>query len=236
MVDVDKFINNYVDVHYAIKKRAMGRFGDANDFYNNMDRLLLNLVRRLPDEEQFMPWTNEKSQNKTFGVFFFGMIEIVTYVWEGLCRGDPTAYMQLKDGNGSPPPPDTVEKMLNIASDPKVKRWQQSLESRENPPKLYANCLYDLNSPFFVVNLLTDMIEKNSDLQIISIIAYSLAQMSYEWRKRKVMVGLLDSLLTQGYEDSPMGEARRLGFVEEMDELQRMIRDSGTKPESNPPG
>jgi hypothetical protein len=235
MVDVDKFMNYHTDVHYVIKNRSMGRFGDPDGFCNSMDRLLLNLVQRLPDEEQFMPWTDERNfQNKTFGVFFFGFKEFVTDVWEGLCRGDPTIYLKIEDGNGNTPPPDTVKKMIRTASSSKVREWQQRLEAKDHASQLSVTCHYDLDSPFFVVNILTDMIEENPDIHITAMIAYSLAQMSYQWRERKVMVGLLDSLLTQGYEDSPMGEARRLGFGDEMDELDRLLADPGTITESDP--
>ena len=44
--------------------------------------------------------------------------------------------------------------------------------------------------------------------------------MSYAWRKNKIENGHLDSLETQGYEDSVVGEARRLGFEKEIDELE----------------
>ena len=48
------------------------------------------------------------------------------------------------------------------------------------------------------------------------------------------MNGILDSLVSQGYEDSAVGEARRLGFGKEMDELEK-IKESGTFRESDPP-
>ena len=235
MVDVVQFFKFHADVHYILEKRPMGRFGDADGFFKSMDRMLLNLVQRLPEEEQFMPWTNAETQNKVVAEFLIGLKPNVTIIWEYLCKGDATYFMELRDDKGNPPPPDTVANMLSIASSPKVSEWQQSLQASELSTALYTNCLYDLNSPFFVVNLLTDNIEKNSDDDIIMAIAYGIAEMSYRWRERKVTNGLLDSLVSQGYEDSAVGEARRLGFEKEMNEYERKIKEPGAFSKSNPP-
>ena len=234
MVDVDRFFNFHADVHYMLKTRPMGRFGDADGFFKSMDRMLLNLVQRLPEEEQFMPWTNVETRNKVVAEFLIGPKLHVTTVWEHLCRGDATYFMDLK-ADGNPPPPDTVANMLSIASSPKVSEWQQRLQARELGNMLYTNCFYDLDSPFFVVNILTDNIEKISDDLIITSIVNNIAEVSYRWRERKVVNGLLDSLVSQGYEDSAVGEARRLGFGKEMDELERKIKEHGTSSESDPP-
>lgn len=234
LVDVVQFFKSHADVHYILEKRPMGRFGDADGFFKSMDRMLLNLVQRLPEEEQFMPWTNAETQNKVVAEFLFGPKLHVIAVWEHLCRGDATYFMDLK-ADGNPPPPDTVANMLSIASSPKVNEWQQRLQATELPSVLYTNCFYDLDSPFFVVNLLTDNIEKNSDDHIIMAIVHNIAEVSYRWRERKVTNGLLDSLVSQGYEDSAVGEARRLGFEKEMDEYERKIKESGTSSKSNPP-
>ena len=161
LVDVDKFYQ-HADVYYTVKKRPMGRFGDQEGFVKSMDRLLLNLVQRLPEEEQFMPWTNAETQNKVVAEFLFGPKLHVTTVWEHLCRGDATYFMDLK-ADGNPPPPDTVANMIDIASSPTVNAWQQSLRAKEFTSEIYANCFYDLDSPFFVVNILTNNIEKLSD-------------------------------------------------------------------------
>ena len=85
LVDVDKFYQ-HADVHYIIKKRPMGRFGDADGLFKSLDRMLLNLVQRLPEEEQFMPWTNAETQNKVVAEFLIGPKLHVTTVWEHLCR------------------------------------------------------------------------------------------------------------------------------------------------------
>jgi len=233
LVDIVQFFKFHADVHYILENRPMGRFGDADGLFKSLDRMLLNLVQRLPEEEQFMPWTNAETQNKVVAEFLIGPKLHVTTVWEHLCRGDPTYFMDLK-ADGNPPPPDTVANMLSIASSPKVSEWQQNLQARELGNMLYTNCFYDLDSPFFVVNILTDNIEKISDDQIIMSIVHNIAEVSYRWRERKVMNGLLDSLGSQGYEDNMIGEARRLGFGKEMDELERKTKESGTFSESDP--
>ena len=66
MVDTVEFFN-HVDVHFMLKKGPMGRFGDNEGFVMGMERLLHNVVKRLPEEEQFMPWT--KSSHDTFAEF-----------------------------------------------------------------------------------------------------------------------------------------------------------------------
>ena len=225
LVDPAKFFK-HADVYYFPKNRPMGRFGDPNGFCNSMDRMLLNLVQRLPEEEQFMPWASTEIQNNVVGVFLIGVMTNMNTLWKYLCSGDATYFMKLLVDD-IPPPPDTVAKILSIASSPKVSEWQQRLQARElSPTALYTNCFYDLDSPFFVVNILTDNIEKISDDLIITSIVNNIAEVSYRWRERKVMNGLLDSLVSQGYEDSAVGEARRLGFGKEMDELESAGRPS----------
>ena len=70
MVDTVRFLQ-HVDTLIGIKKNSMGGMGKEDRFINNLERLLQNVVKRLPEEEQFM-WsgpTETEPEPKTGIVF-----------------------------------------------------------------------------------------------------------------------------------------------------------------------
>ena len=216
MVDTVQFFRHHADVHYAVDKKIMlSSEEEFEDFHQRMNRLLHNVVRRLPEEEQFMPWANKKTHDSVVAEFLIGTRLLLGKCWYDLSRGDTSMFME----NGLGFMPDTLQNMMRISSlapDCMRQLWDN-------------HCAYDLEIPFYAVTIVTDetptkhnklqTLPEKSDDYIIGLIAHAISQMSYPWRERQVMMGLLDSHT----EDSVMGEARRLGFRKEIDALERGI-------------
>ena len=143
---------------------------------------------------------------------------MVLPVVEGLYRGDDYNFMQLARPN---PSPDTVEKIIETSTTSAGETWLQTLRGGGGD----LNCTHAISIPFYILTIVTDRMMELSDDRIVGGIASVLANWSYAWREEKVTSGLLDSLETQGYEDSVVGEARRLGFGKEIDTLSGATAD-----------
>ena len=207
LVDTVEFLQ-HVDNHSVIDLNVMAFESneECSDFVNRMELLLHKVVRRLPEEEQFMPWRNQGiADTAKVGEILFGTRNYLAPIWESLSKGDNTFFVSTYQDFH----PETLENMKRISdlAPDFVIPWD-------------SNCAYDNDIPFYVVTIVTDKLVEKSDNYIIALIAHAISQMSYAWRKKKVMNGLLDSLETQGYEDNAIGEARRLGFGKEMDKFK----------------
>ena len=78
MVDTVEFFE-HVDNHSLIEAGDMGRFTDRRDFVNCMERLLHNVVQRLPKEEQFMQ--SGSSPSYAAGEILFGTRRMIRECW-----------------------------------------------------------------------------------------------------------------------------------------------------------
>ena len=208
LVDTVEFLQ-HVDNYSAVDLNVMTFESneESNNFLNRMERLLHNVVKRLPEEEQFMPWMSQGiADTAKVGEILFGTRNQLSPVWEALSKGDAAFFVSTCQ---IPFHPETLENMKRISdlAPDFVIPWD-------------SNCAYDNDIPFYVVTIVTDNLAEKSDDYIIGLIAHAISQMSYAWREKKVMSGLLDSLETQGYEDNARGEARRLGFGKEMDKFK----------------
>ena len=78
-----------------------------------------------------------------------------------------------------------------------------------------SNCAFDLSFPFFVAVVLTDGLADKSDKFVIGLIVHAIASASYAWtefKKGQIIDTVDDKAAKQ--------EAKRLGFVEEMESLE----------------
>ena len=187
---------------------------DDPDLVNRMSRLLNVVALRLPEEEQF----------RFAGAFMFSSRDKLGKIWEEFDNKVPPDWKEKISSSVFAPDMNQVEKKDWNSLIDGYCTFEFDLESFKNLAEKGASVMDILSGgawvPFYVVSILTDSLADKSDDYIIGLIAYELSEMSYAWRKNKIENGHLDSLETQGYEDSVVGEARRLGFGKEMDKFK----------------
>ena len=198
MVDTVRFLQN-VDTLFWIQKGSM-KDEDAETFLNNLERLLQKVVKRLPDEEQFI-WsgsTAAEPEPKT-GLFLFCSRNSFRKFWEDFdCAKSfvPTGELHIVVY-------DKITKLCGLEPDFARQDWNGS------------NCAYDLTFPFYVFIILTDDLADKSDDYIMGQIAYALSKMSCAWREMR------NNQSVEPVEDKAVkDEARRLGFGNEIDVLE----------------
>jgi hypothetical protein len=199
MVDTVRFLQ-HVDTLIGIKKNSMGGMGKEDRFINNLERLLQNVVKRLPEEEQFM-WsgpTETEPEPKT-GMFLFGSRSFFREFWEDF--GYAKSFVHTGDLHIVVY--DRITKLCGLEPDFARQDWNGS------------NCAYDLTLPFYAFIILTDDLADKSEDYIMGQIAYALSKMSCAWREMR------NNQNVEPVEDKAVkDEARRLGFGKEIDVLE----------------
>ena len=188
------------------------------DIGKRMWRLLNVVVERLPD----LP---EEEQFRFLGAFMFSTRDNLGRIWEEFDKRVPQAWKGKISSSKFVPDMRQVKEEDRHSIIDGYCTYDFDLSTLENKKGMTRDEIQRLPDeeqwrPFYVVSILTDNLPEKSDDYITGQIAYGISQMSYAWRDEKVMNGLLDSLETQGYEDSVVGEARRLGFEKEMDKFK----------------
>ena len=198
MVDTVRFLQ-HIDTLFGIQKDSMEKSFDMDRFANNLERLLQNVVRRLPDEEQFM-WSGptETEQEPKRGLFLFCSRNFFRKFWEDFDYARsfvPTGDLHIVVY-------ERITKLCGLEPDFARQDWNGS------------NCAYDLTFPFYVFIILTDDLADKSDDYIMGQIAYALSKMSCAWREMR------NNQSVEPVEDKAVkDEARRLGFGKEIDTL-----------------